>query len=74
MTKEEMNKIKEDIIKRIDRGESTDDVLKNSGAMQLNVWEVFTIFADIFKMKGLIDYDKLENQIIEAASNGLNYR
>lgn len=36
MTKEEMNKIKEDIIKRIDRGESTDDVLKNSGAMQLN--------------------------------------
>lgn len=53
MTKEEMNNIKEDIIKRIDRGESTDDVLKNSGAMQLNVWEVFTIFADIFKMKGL---------------------
>ena len=53
MTKEEMNKIKEDIIKRIDRGESTDDVLKNSGVMQLNVWEVFNIFVDIFEMKGL---------------------
>lgn len=57
MTKTEMDTIKEDIIKRIDRGESTDDVLKNSGVMQLNVWEVFTIFADIFKMKGLCKYD-----------------
>ena len=53
MTKEEMNTIKEDIIKRIDRGESTDDVLKNSRVMRLKVWEVFNIFADIFKMKGL---------------------
>ena len=52
MTNTEMDTIKEDIIKRIDRGESTNDVLKNSGVMRLKVWEVFNIFADIFKMKG----------------------
>ena len=57
MTNTEMDTIKEDIIKRIDRGESTDDVLKNSGVMQLNVWEVFIIFADIFEMKGWCKYD-----------------
>ena len=48
MTKEEMNKIKEDIINRIDRGEPVDDVLKNSGVMQLNVWDVLNIFADVW--------------------------
>lgn len=31
MTNTEMDTIKEDIIKRIDRSESTNDVLKNSG-------------------------------------------
>lgn len=53
MSKTEMDKIKEDIVNRIDRGEPVDDVLKNSGVMQLNTWDVINIFADIFKMKGL---------------------
>ena len=53
MAKAEMDKIKEDIVNRIDRGESVDDVLKNSGVMQLNTWDVINIFVDIFKMKGL---------------------
>lgn len=57
MTNTKMDTIKEDIIKRIDRGESTNDVLKNSGVMRLKVWEVFNIFADIFKMKGWCKYD-----------------
>ena len=48
MKKEEMNKIKEDIINRIDRGEPVDDVLKNSGVMQLNIYDVINIFADVW--------------------------
>ena len=40
--------IKEDIVNRIDRGEPVDDVLKNSGVMQLNTLDVLNIFADVW--------------------------
>lgn len=48
MSKTEMDMIKEDIVNRIDRGEPVDDVLKNSGVMQLNIYDVINIFADVW--------------------------
>lgn len=48
MTKEEMNKIKEDIINRFNRNEPTEQLLKDSGAMNLEPYETFKIMASVY--------------------------
>lgn len=48
MSKTEMNKIKEDIIKRIDRNEPTEQLLKDSGIMNLKPYESFKVMASVY--------------------------
>ena len=48
MSKTEMNKIKEDIINRFNRNESTDQLLKDSGIMNLKPYESFKVMASVY--------------------------
>ena len=48
MTKEEMNKIKEDIINRFNRNEPTEQLLKDSGIMNLKPYELFKVMASVY--------------------------
>lgn len=48
MTNTEMDTIKEDIIKRIDRSESTEQLLKDSGIMNLKPYESFKVMASVY--------------------------
>lgn len=48
MAKTEMDKIKEDIINRFNRDESTEQLLKDSGIMKLKPYETFEVMANVF--------------------------
>lgn len=48
MSKTEMNKIKEDIINRFNRNESTEQLLKDSGIMNLKPYESFKVMASVY--------------------------
>lgn len=48
MMKEDMNKMKEDIINRFNRDESTEQLLKDSGIMKLKPYETFEVMANVF--------------------------
>ena len=48
MTNTEMDTIKEDIINRFNRHEPIDQLLKDSGAMNLEPYETFKIMASVY--------------------------